>query len=234
MRIKSVSRKYAVLALLVYIAGCQPAPKPVEAPPPPVVVPPPPPPPPRPYPPAGAEPSTVIPPLGADGVWVTPNRNLSPEEHAWNYRSAINVAALTCKGNGWDEIVGNYNSMLTKFSKPLDRIYKNVDKEYIARYGATTAGKRARDTKTVELYNYLANPLVKRRFCDISLLKSRETLLQTSEAFPAFARSALDELDRVYIDFFDAYVQYQKDAAAWDAQYAVPKALPTPMPAPTS
>jgi hypothetical protein len=89
------------------VAACTPPPKPapVPVPPPkPIYIPPPPPPPVMPLPPGGAASSTKLPGYGADGVRITPNRNLSREESIWNFRAAINVAALNCQGPVWGVI----------------------------------------------------------------------------------------------------------------------------------
>ncbi len=37
----------------------------------------------------------------------------------------------------------------------------------------------------------------------------------------------LARLDQPFLDFYEAYAQYQLDAAAWDAKYAPPPAIMT-------
>ena len=96
------------------------APKPVPAPRPPMIVTPPPPPP-MPLPPGGAASSTRLPGYGADGVRVTPNRGLSRDEAIWNFRAAINVAALNCQGPVWGVIAQNYNRMIVVHKAQLGK-----------------------------------------------------------------------------------------------------------------
>lgn len=215
-------KKLAGIVILLGVAACQPAAPPAPTPPPPVVVAPPAPPPP-PLPPGGAASSTVVPPFGVDGVRVTPNRGLSTDEHIWNFRIAQNVAALNCRGVTWDEIGQNYNQMLVSYKNTLAKVNKAVDAQYRATHGA--GGLRIRDTQTTQLYNYFALPTVRAEFCNAALQKSREVLALTpvtSDGFRSFAIPGLNDLDRIFINFFDAYAQYEAALAAWQAKYAAP------------
>ena len=219
-------KKLAGIVFVLAAAACQPVPPPVVTPPPAVA----PPAPVRPLPPGGAAASTVVPPLGVDGVRVTPNRGLSTDEHIWNFRIALNVAALNCRSYTWDEIGRNYNQMLGSYKNTLSRVNRAVDAQYRKEHGGRS-GLRVRDTQTTQLYNYFALPTVKSEFCNAALQKTREILALapvTSEGFRTYAYSGLNDLDGIFINFFNAYAQYEIDVAAWDAQYA-----PTPTPTST-
>jgi hypothetical protein len=204
-----------VAGLLLTVAACAPAPKPVvvaprPAPPPAPVIPP------MPLPPGGAAVTMKVPVIGADGVRVTPNRGLTREENIWHLRSALNVAALNCQGAVWGEIAQNYNKYLATHKTRLAQANKAVDAEYVKRYPGQN-GLRVRDTKTTDLYNYFALPPVRAEFCDKSLLKTREIVAIPSSALPEYSFGALNDVDATFINFFNAFEQYR-------ARYGVPPA----------
>ena len=199
------------------VAGC--APPPVKVAPPPIFVPPPPPPPAMPLPPGGAAATLTIPVLGIDGVRVTPNRLLSNDEHIWHFRSAVNVAALNCQGPVWGQIATEYNKFIIVHKKRLSQASKTIDREYVARFPGQN-GLRVRDTKMTDLYNYFALPPVKAEYCDAALRKVTEANLIPSAALPEYSNGALSDIDGIFIRFFNAYVQYERDLADWNLRYA--------------
>ena len=89
-------KNLAAVILVGAAAACAPAP--VKVVPLPIPLPLSPASPAMPVPPGGAAVSMTIPPIGLDGVRVTPNRGLSRDEQIWHFRSALNVAALNCQG----------------------------------------------------------------------------------------------------------------------------------------
>lgn len=230
------------------VAAC--APPPVKVVPPPIMVPPPPPPPAMPLPPGGAAATLTIPPLGVDGIRITPNRFLSSDEYIWHFRSAVNVAALNCQGPVWGTIATEYNKFIIVHKKRLGQASKTIDREYVARFPGQN-GLRMRDTKMTDLYNYFALPPVKAEYCDAALRKVTEANLVPSTALPEYSNGALSDIDGIFIRFFDAYVQYERNLADWNMRYAPPAPTiqfqpqnvnglntpsvitPTPVPAPT-
>lgn len=213
----------------VTACGPKPAPKPIPAPPPPppvVIVPPPPPV--MPLPPGGAASSTKLPARGADGVRVTPNRGLSREEAIWNFRAAINVAALNCQGPVWGVIAQNYNRLIVVHKARLAVANTAVDNEYRKRFAGQNA-LRVRDTRTTELYNFFAAPPVREAYCNTSLRKSEEALGVPLTAFPEYAIGALGDIDAIFLNFYDAYEKYERDLAEWKLKYG-----PTPAPVTTA
>jgi hypothetical protein len=205
--------------------------------PPVIYIPPPPPPPPvMPTPPLNASLAMKIPPLGIDGIRSTPNRNLSPDETIWNLRSALNVAALNCRGPIWDEIKANYNQLIVVHKGRLAAATKAVDKEYMARYPGQN-GLRVRDTKSTDLYNYFALPPIKQNYCDTSLAKTRELLVLPPASLQEYSITTLAEIDGIYIRFFDSYAQYERDIADWNQRLPpviAPVIPPVPAPAPVA
>ncbi len=170
----------------------------------------------------------VMPPFGIDGVRITPNRGLTTEENIWHLRSALNVAALNCQGVIWGEIAQNYNQYLKLHKTRLAKANKAVDAEYVKRYPGQN-GLRVRDTQTTDLYNYFALPPVRAEFCNKALAKSRELLALQSAALPEYSFGALNEVDATFLNFYNAYAQYQVDLANWNARYGPP---PAPVAAP--
>jgi hypothetical protein len=222
--------KLACVFALGAVAACAPKPAPIPAPvpPPPVsVVILPPPPPVMPLPPGGAAASTQLPPYGLDGIRITPNRGLSRDEAIWNFRAAINVAALNCQGPVWGVIAQNYNRMIVVHKAQLTKTNAAVDTEYRKRFAGQNA-LRVRDTRTTELYNYFALPPVRESFCNTALQKSNEALTVPVAAFADYSILGLGDFDNIFLGFYDAYAQYQRDLADWNLKYGL---QPTPLPA---
>ncbi len=213
--------KLACVFLIGAVAACAPKPvpkpAPVPVPPPPVVILPPPPPA-MPLPPGGAAVSTKLPAYGTDGVRITPNRGLSRDEAIWNFRAAINVAALNCQGAVWSTIAQNYNRMIVVHKAQLTRTNSAVDTEYRKRFPGQNA-LRVRDTRTTELYNYFALPPVREAFCNMSLAKSNEALTVPVAGFADYAIMGLGDIDNIFLSFYDAFAQYERDLADWNMKY---------------
>lgn len=225
---KNLGRDLSIIFVLGTVAACgpKPAPKPIPAPPPPpVVVAPPPPPPAMPLPPGGAASSTKLPAFGADGVRITPNRNLSREEQIWHFRAALNVAALNCQGPVWGEIAQNYNRYIALHKARLSQTNLAVDNEYRKRYPGQNA-LRVRDQRMTELYNFFAFPPVRAEYCNAALTKSREVIALPLTALPEYSIGALTDVDGIFLRFYAAYEQYQRDLADWNLRYG-----PQPAPA---
>lgn len=215
---RNLGRGSWIVGLTLLAAACAPAPKPIVAAPKPVAPPPAPAIPPMPLPPGGAAVTMKVPAFGADGVRITPNRNLTREEYIWHLRSGLNVAALNCQGPVWGEIAQNYNRYLQVHKARLAQTNKSVDAEYVKRFPRQNA-LRVRDTHSTDLYNYFALPPVRAEFCDKSLAKSREIVAIPSSALPEYSFGALADLDAVFINFYNAFEKYKVDIVDWNARY---------------
>ncbi|MFN3621045.1 hypothetical protein [Sphingorhabdus sp.] len=168
----------------------------------------------------------TIPPVGLDGIRVTPNRGLSRDEQIWHFRSALNVAALNCQGPVWGQIATEYNKFIVTHKVLLSKTSKLVDREYVKRYPKEN-GLRIRDTRMTDLYNYFALPPVRAQYCDISLRKLQEANLLPNDALADYAVAGIADIDNVFVTFYDSYVQYERDLADWNMKYA-PKPVYTP------
>lgn len=201
-------------------------------------LPPPPPPPPayvyvawKPVPPEWASPNLAYKPLGADGLRLSPNRNISPAQTVWNLRSGYNVAALNCRNPKHAEILVNYRNFLKLHAKTLRATNAKVDAEFRAKHGAGFV--KHREKYMTEVYNHFAVPPVQPAFCDATLAMSHDAKKVKSANLTAFAVSALPSLEIVFDDFYKRYDQYRLDIAAWEAKWgkdAVPgsRVLATP------
>jgi len=185
----------------------------VEAPPPPppIIIPQ------RPYPPDQAPANVALPALGADGLYYSPNRNITPAQALWNLRSAYNVAALNCPEPQRGEITANYKAFLRAHAKTLTATNRQVDTEYRKKYGARFIAPREQFMTYV--YNHFAFPPTLTAFCNASLAMSRNAKAVKSAQLQTFAANELPAIEIVFDDFKRRYAKYRTDLAAWDAQY---------------
>jgi hypothetical protein len=63
---------------------------------------------------------------------------ISPQEALWNMRSALNVAALSCRGSRMPGVAPAYNRMLSRHKAPLAEAYAAVQAKYMALPGRGT------------------------------------------------------------------------------------------------
>lgn len=213
-----------VAVVAAMLSACGPKAPPV------VVAPPPPPPPvivipPQPVPPLGAVAGMTTPLRGADGLRITVNSNLTPQERVWHVRSALNVAALNCQSPQHLPIADNYNRFIAAHKRTLDKVNREIDANYRKVHGAGFA--RIRDTHMTQVYNYFALPPMLGTFCDAALPLSAEAAMVPSAELGLFADRALPQMEALYEQFYNAYDQYQYDLAVWMARYA-----PQPVAAP--
>lgn len=195
--------------------------------------PPPPPPAPRmiyvgwkPVPPEYTTPNLAYPPLGADGLRQSVNRNISPAQTTWNLRSGLNVAALNCLDAKHAPVLANYRAFLKAHAKTLRATNAKVDAEWRAKYGPGFV--KAREKYMTEVYNHYAIPPVKPAFCDAALAVSNDSRTIKPTELDAFAARSLPNLEIVFDDFFKRFDQYRADMAAWETRWgkdAVPGSL---------
>ena len=196
-----------------------------------VTTPPPPPPPTtmkvyvpyKPYPPEYASPNMAVPPLGADGLRTSVNRGISPAQTLWNFRSAYNVAALSCNGAKYATIVPGYRAFLRANAKVLTGANRTVDAEWRNRYGAGYI--KPREKYMTEVYNHFAIPPTLPAFCDAVMAVTKDMKTVKPAALSAFATANMPAIEIVFDDFFKRFDQYRLDMAAWEAKWG-PQAVP--------
>lgn len=215
-----VKRWWPVAAVLV-IAGCAKAPTLVVPPaPPPVML--------APAPmPEGGRPGMAIPARLPDGSWATPNRNLSSAGAVWHLRSALNVAALACRGAQEATMVADYNAMLTRQKAAFSRAQSALEGEYKA------TGERdwrdRYDDQATRLYNFFAQDFARDRFCAAAAQTLGDARTVTPEAMPTFATERLAQLERPFTEFFVAYDRWRSGAMVTPTAPTVPAAMPVPV-----
>ena len=224
------SRKIIIVGLLASVAACAPKPPPPPPPPPPapvaIVIPP------RPLPPGNAALTQILPGRGIDGRFVTANSNISGDRAFWQLKIALNVAAIGCRGTEEATLVSAYNNIIKTHAK----VIKSTEKTVISDLGKAnkTNGIKERDRLSTQLFNYFAQPPAQRAFCpranEVAQYVSSTPSAQVIEQSPA----QLARLDQPFLDFYEAYAQYQRDVAAWDAKYAPPPAIMTAPAAPST
>jgi hypothetical protein len=191
----------------------KPLPPPPPPPPPVIVIPPPP----RPTPPNGASAAVVVPPIGADGLFQSVNRKITPAQTLWNFRAAYNVAALNCRDPKYDPIVIGYRAFLKKYAKGLVLANRKVDAEFRAQYGARFIPSREKYMTAV--YNHFAAPPVQPQFCDAVMAVNKDVATLKLAGLTDFAQRNLPNIEIVFDEFYRQFAKYQADAAAWDARY---------------
>jgi hypothetical protein len=217
MRIFATATTATLIALLAACApkpAPQPAPAPTPAPTPaPVVVIPP-----RPLTPGNAAVTQQLPPRSADGRFMTINSGITGDRAFWQLKTGLNVAAIGCRGAEEATLVSAYNDIIKKHTRAIQAAEKKV----IADLGKAngTTGVKERDRLSTQLFNYFAQPPAQRDFCSRAVGLAQTVAATPSAQLTANATAQLATLDQPFIDFYEAFVRYQIDAAAWDARYA--------------
>ncbi len=166
--------------------------------------------------PAGGRPGMTIPARAADGGWFTPNRALSRDAAVWHLRTALNVAALACRGSQEAALAAGYNRWLAARSARL----KSAEAALSAQYRAGGADWQDRyDDSMTRLYNFWAQDFARAGFCAAAI----DTLAAPEPAdFDAFAVERLAAMEKPFTDFFAAYDAWRRGAAGTPVRYAAP------------
>ena len=158
-----------------------------------------------------------VPPVGADGEYLTLNHGLLPPDAVWHVRSALNVAALGCRGEQETAIIAAYNAMLRAQRAPLADALRAVQARYKAERG--TGWQEQQDTHMTRVYNFFAQPPAQQRFCAVAAAVATEADAVPPADFTAFAVVALVRLEAPFTDVYRAYDGYRRELAAWQARY---------------
>ena len=193
-------RALALVSVLA-LAACahRPAPPVVAVAPPPVAAP-------LPAMPAGGYPGMAIPAVLADGSYPTPNRNLSQAAAVWHLRSALNVAALACRGPQEAQLIAGYNALLAAHKAELATAETALAAEYRAS-GGTDWRDRYDDSMT-RLYNFFSQSFVRDAFCQAAgqVLADATTAPHLADLAP----TRLSSLDRPFTEFFREYDRWRQ------------------------
>ncbi|MHA6770168.1 hypothetical protein [Sphingobium ummariense] len=210
------------LAAVIAVAACTtPPPPPPPTPPPPVV------PTIMPTPPDGAAPDMDLPDKAADGTYLTPNRGMQGQQALWHVRMALNVAALSCHGQGEQALI-QYNRMLKIHVIPLKQANDAIEALYQGRY--TSNFLEARERLNTTVYNFFALPPVQPAFCAQSVAVLTIINGMTAQQLLAYAPQALHDLEKPFQDFYEAYADYLRRLEEWRRRFGATVTLLGPDP----
>ena len=160
-----------------------------------------------------------VPQMGPDGRRITVLSNPSADERIWYFRSAWNVAALNCTGPVYQPILDGYSTFIKDHARALKQVNDRIDATYRKDYSVARDAIKAREKTMTTVYNYFALPPARAAFCQAAL-DVAALALATPKYDPAvFATANFSTLETPFANFFTAYEEYQRDSAAWDAQY---------------
>lgn len=125
------------------------------------------------------------------------NANLSADEALWHVRSALNVAALSCRTRSGAGVASAYNHMLQRHKAMLVRANAAETGPFRARYGAKWAGPY--DAHATKLYNFFAMPTAQERFCMAASQVLAKINTTPPDAIPAYAPAALAQLEAPFL-----------------------------------
>jgi len=158
------------------------------------------------------------PPRDAAGAYITPNRDLSPEETTWHVRVALNVAALGCRDADEAATAAAYNTMLALDRAPLAAASAGMALRYQAKYGAGWQGKN--DDNMTRLYNFFAQTTGQKEFCAEAKAVLRESAAVEPVDFARFTAAALPRLEAPFLAFYARYDGYRAALASWEGRHA--------------
>ncbi|WP_230483308.1 hypothetical protein [Sphingomonas sp. Leaf21] len=172
--------------------------------------------------PPGATPGMRIPVRLPDGNYDTPNRSLTSAATIWHLRSALNVAALACRGPDEGQIVTRYNTMLT-----VQRItLAAAEKRYSAEYQSQGGDWRDRyDDAMTRLYNFFSITPVRKTFCAAADQVLSDISGGAVDGFEGGAARHLDQLNAPFVAFFRAYDAWRSGTMVPVEQAASPLSM---------
>jgi hypothetical protein len=173
--------------------------------------------PPMPTLPPGLPASINVPPTDASGAYLTLNHGLDTAETVWHVRSALNVAALACRGPQEAGIIAAYNAMLKAQKASLATALKATEARYKADQGKTW--QTVHDRHMTRVYNFFSQPAGQAGFCAAAGAVIAEAGSTSPAEFPTFAARALPRLEAPFTDVYRAYDGYRRDLAQWQARY---------------
>lgn len=177
--------------------------------------------------PAGARPGMTVPARLPDGSYPTPNRALSGAGAVWHLRSALNVAALACRGAQEATIIAQYNAMLAARKVEFASAQATLQAEY--RAGGGDWQDRFDDQMT-RLYNFFAQDLARDAFCAGAADTLGAMATVPAATLPGFAAERLAALERPFTDFFAAYDRWRAGQLVPATMVAAGASPPPPRP----
>jgi len=107
-------------------------------------------------------------------------------ESLWNLRAGLNVAALSCRGEGRASVVDDYGRFLSRHRGVLAVSYQTGVKRY---------GRTGFDRRQTKLYNQFANQYATERFCRTAQSIASQAVAMDSAKLSATAPRLLTDLE---------------------------------------
>lgn len=217
-KVRAAAASAMALGMLA-LAGCATQPVPISiadaiptgtlSPPAPVL--------PRPTPPEGVAETFTTPPRLPNGAYATINSNIGADETVWHLRSALNVAALGCRGAENSTIATSYNSMLSADAKVLLAAYVAARAHYKASFGQ--GWETQWDQQSTRVYNFFSQSAGHEHFCIAAKAVADQVATVPSPALATFAAAVLPRLEQPFTDFYRAFDEYKVALADWQSRY---------------
>jgi len=147
--------------------------------------------------PSPALPSPSPPPIVASRPSAAINVNLSANEALWHMRSALNVAALSCRTGKTSGVAPAYNRMLVRHKAVLAAANAAEIAPFRARYGAKWSN--AYDVHATKLYNFFAMPTAQLQFCAAAGQVLAKANAMAPDAITGYAPLALAQLEAPFL-----------------------------------
>ncbi|MDB5683613.1 MAG: hypothetical protein JWM75_1311 [Sphingomonas bacterium] len=186
--------------------------------------------PPPPAPPPGISAGLVVPPVGPDGAYLTINHGIDAAQTLWHVRSALNVAALACRGQSEADLIAAYNGLLRTQKAPLATALRAMETRWKAERGKDWQTQY--DIHMTRLYNFFAQPAAQAGFCHVASAVAAESAMVPPAELTQFAQTALPRLEAPFTAVYRSYDGYRRDLAAWQARFGDGIVAPAGAPAP--
>lgn len=143
---------------------------------------------------------------------------------------ALNVAAIGCRGPEEAPLVAAYNQIIKNHTRTI----QSTERTVIAQLNReqNVKGNAARDKLSTQLFNYFAQPPAQRAFCTKANEIAQLVAATPSKDVVTTSSAHLAALDQPFLDFYEAYANYQLEVRAWDEKYGTPTPLAAPVVAP--
>ena len=142
------------------------------------------------------------------GAYVTPNSDIGPLETLFHFRSALNVAALSCRAMPGYDLAPKYNSFIKTFAGELRNANIAIERKFARENEGS--GARVRDSHMTSLYNHFARPATLGSFCPMAQRDLIAVQDLPKEELQAYAEKSLAEMEMIFQEHFQEIESYQQ------------------------
>lgn len=133
---------------------------------------------------------------GQEAPWALPGATKAENEAAlvWNFRAALNVAALQCDLAQSLLTVPNYNAMLTDHRVELKSAFDTLDRYYVRTKKSRPAGQTAFDQYNTRIYSAFSTVGGQYTFCVAAHAVGRDAVFAPRGGLLGVAQARITEL----------------------------------------